>query len=173
MGRHRSTAPQPIGTSNGLTVMIGAPGAGKTYFLTREFEAGRIDNVLSLDAARGEFGVGPHDQSVTAQAVAYVVEQAGILLAAGADVTIDATSTTVSDRRTWLALARSHCVPARAVIVRTPLTVALSRNSRRPHPVPSTFLRECHRRVANLTTGALLAEGFAAVSELDIHLGRE
>ncbi|AHJ58531.1 putative kinase (plasmid) [Amycolatopsis keratiniphila] len=163
-----TTAPRPVDTSTGsITVMIGIPGAGKSHFLKGEFEAGRMDNILSLDEARGEFGVGPHDQSVTPQAVDHVVEQAGILLDAGAAVTIDATSTTVSDRRTWLDLARAHDVPARAVIVRIPLKVALYRNSVRQYPVPTEFVCECHHRVTNLTDGALLAEGFAAVSELN------
>lgn len=162
-----TTVPCPIDTTRGLLrVLIGPPAAGKTTWCAAELAAGRLGTRLSLDEARAELGAGPHDQSVTAQASDQVHRQADALLAAGAEVTLDVTSTTPVERRRWLQLAGRHDVPAVAVIVWEPLDVVLERNRRRAHPVPEDVVATFWHRVTGLDVNSLLTEGFRAVSEL-------
>lgn len=162
-----TTEPWPVDAAGGLLrLLVGPPAAGKTTWCRDELAAGRLGTRLSPDDTRGELGHGPHDQSVTAAAVEQVRHQAGALLADRAEVTIDATSTTPAERRTWLDLARAHDVPAIAVIVWEPLDIVLARNSRRAVPVPRDVVFTYWHRITGLTVNSLLAEGFRAVAEL-------
>jgi predicted kinase len=150
-----------------LRVLIGSPASGKTTLCATERAAGRFGTRLSLDDTRAVLGKHAHDQCATPAAVAYVSELAGALLAAGGEVTIDTTATTAQQRAGWLALARIHGAPTVAVLVRTPLDVALARNARRARPVPADVLTEFWRRVAVLEPRDLLTEGFRAVDIVD------
>ncbi|UKD50873.1 ATP-binding protein (plasmid) [Amycolatopsis sp. FU40] len=145
---------KPIDGRALVRVLIGPPGAGKTTLC--EHEGWRFGTCLSLDAARADLGAGAHDQTATPAAVEHVELQAHALLAAGADVTIDATSTTAAERSTWLAVAKEHEAAAVAVIVRTPLETALARNAGRAQPVPEAVVKLFGQRVALLSAADLV-----------------
>lgn len=150
-----------------LRVMVGGPGCGKSTYCDRQLAYGGFGVRLSLDRARAVLGRHEHDPAATPAAVRAVHAIADALLAAGHDVTIDATATTARERGTWLDLAGHHRVAADAVIVRAPLDVALARNAGRSRPVPAPVVREYWHRVDALTPAVLRAEGFRAVTEVD------
>uniref|UniRef100_UPI003F493B1D AAA family ATPase n=1 Tax=Amycolatopsis sp. CA-096443 TaxID=3239919 RepID=UPI003F493B1D len=157
-----SRGPIPEGLTV-LRVLVGPPAAGKTTLCAHEEH--RFGTRLSLDDARAGLGAGTHDQDATPAAVEYVRLQAHALLAMGADVTIDATSTTRGERATWLAIAREHRAAAVAVIVWAPWPQVRARNARRARPVPEDFVKDCWDRVTGLTAGDLIAERFQVVLE--------
>lgn len=149
-----------------LTVLIGAPGSGKSTLASDAAAAGAV--VLSLDAARAVVGAHEGDQTATAAAVDYTIRRAHQTLAEGRPVVIDATSTTAPERATWLGIARERGVPARAVVLDTPLPVCLARNLVRPphRRVPDDVLERMWAAVHDLTDTTLRDEGFAHVSAL-------
>ena len=150
-----------------LRVMVGGPGCGKSAYCSRKLAEGRFGARLSLDRERAVLGRHEHDQAATPAAVQMVRAIAGALLAAGREVTIDATATTAAERGTWLTLARQHRAVPVAVIVRAPLAVALARNAARARPVPDAVVREFWHHVYLLAPALLLAEGFHMVTEVD------
>ena len=146
-----------------LRVLIGAPAAGKTTWCrSRGRELG---TVLSLDAARAIVGTGEEDQAVTPEAVAFVRGQAAEALAAGRNVTIDATGAAADpDRATWLALAREYGAEPVAVVFRSPLGHCLGRNALRERQVPDEALVTMWLAIRATGPGELHREGFARVS---------
>jgi predicted kinase len=145
-------------------VLVAAPATGKSTWCR---EQGRVlGKVLSTDAARAELGVGEHDQSVSAAAFDHVESRAAAHLAAGHDVTIDATGTRPEDRDRWLRLAAEYGAVPVAVRLRCSLRTALRRNHGRTRRVPVLVLVRMWWIVRSLTPGRLLAEGFVDVQDL-------
>ncbi|MFI5614686.1 AAA family ATPase [Amycolatopsis sp. NPDC051903] len=156
--------PEQLDTSRGLLrVLIGPPAAGKTTLCTAEGH--RFGIRLSLDEARAELGAHEHDQDFTPAAIEHVRAQADALLAMGAHVTIDATSTTPDVRAIWLGVAREHQVPAIAVLVWAPLEQVRARNAVRARPVPLGVVNERWYRTTILQAADLITEGFHRVDE--------
>ncbi len=87
--------------------------------------------MLSTDGIRAEFGVGEHDQTVSAKVFDLVELRAGEHLAVGRDITIDATGSCPEDRARWLALAAARGAVPVAVRLRCSLWTALRRNHAR------------------------------------------
>lgn len=149
-----------------LTVMIGAPGAGKTT-LARSFDGA----VFSLDASRARLGLHPGDQAATPAAVADVVSRADYTLSRRIPTVIDATGATPRDRSTWLALARRHNTTPVALRVITPLFVCLDRNSDRLDAthVPADVLIGMWQGIDTTSDHALYQEGFEVVEHVRGH----
>lgn len=119
--------------------------------------------MLSLDDARARHGRHAHDYNATAAAMAEVEQAMERVLAAGGEVTLDATSTVAAHRAHWLGIARRHHARAIAVVVETPLELAQGRNARRARPVPAEVVERMWHEARQLTDADLRGEGFAAV----------
>lgn len=147
-----------------LRVLVAAPGTGKSTWCRAQ--GSTAGDVLSTDRARAEIGDGEDDQSVSASAFDLVEQRAAACLAAGRDVTIDATGARRANRARWLALAAAHGAVPIAVRLRCPLLVALRRNRLRSRRVPPWVLVRMWWTVRWLTPERLLAEGFADVRDV-------
>jgi predicted kinase len=152
------------GARSTVTVLIGCPGAGKSSWCRRQ--RGRLGAVVSFDTAREHLAGAAADQSVTAQAVALTHQRARGHLLAGKSVLVDATGAAILDRAGWLEVARQRTARPHAVVLRTPLALALRRNGVRERQVPEEVLVAMWHAIDRTTARELLAEGFHAVVEL-------
>ncbi|EHR60716.1 AAA family ATPase [Saccharomonospora cyanea] len=152
-------------TTPAITVLIGAPGAGKTT-VARTLADRPV--VLSLDRARAVCGEHEGDQKASRAAFAHVEKLVHEHLADGLAVAIDATGARRRDRRVWLRLAREHDVPATALVVSAPLEVCLERNADRPphRRVPDHTVSRMWNTVSALTDTDLISEGFVRVERV-------
>lgn len=144
-----------------LRVMVASPATGKSTWCREH--AAELGEVLSTDQIRAEIGAGEQDQTVSGRAFDIVELRAGEHLAAGRDVTIDATGAHPRDRARWLALAAKHDAIPVAVRLRCSLPVALWRNWTRARRVRVWPLVRMWRAVRRLSAEQLKREGFAEV----------
>ena len=96
-----------------LTLMIRAPGSGKTTF-AKEFLKNAVLNpkrnrlhYLSSDDLREKFGKGPDDQSVTSQVFDHIKKKVVEYLEIGDSVLVDATNMNKKDRKFYIDTAIS------------------------------------------------------------------
>jgi predicted kinase len=150
-----------------LVVLIGVAGAGKSTIAKRW----RPSQVLSLDAYRALVSDDETDQDATADAVRVLHTVLAARLRRGLMTVVDATNVEATARRPLLDLATAHGVPAVAVVVDTPLSLARARNATRPGPrgntrwgrrVPAAVITEQHRQL-RASIPRLREEGFADV----------
>jgi predicted kinase len=142
MGRHphRGT-PQVValnGSQNGrrvtrLTVLMGAPGAGKTTWAKA--------NAPDAYVASSELVRTRRDLDV-AQVMEFMRRAGRQQLAAGHDVIADATSTYPAHRRYWLAVAREAGAQAHLVAFDTALPLLVAAQRTRQHPAPLHVVRK-------------------------------
>lgn len=153
-----------MSTSTDLTVLIGAPGSGKSTHAARR--AGRDwAYLIASDAIRRElYGDENHGVGHNPEVFNLLYRRVRDHLAAGAPVLVDATNSTVEERAALLAIAaETGSSRIEAVVMRTPLGICLARNSSRGRVVPADVLAEMWTRIDRLTTADLLAEGFGTV----------
>lgn len=154
------TASQP----GSLTVLIGAPGSGKTTHAARRAELG--ERVMSSDEIRTRHG-DVNDQSRNDEVFAELHACVRIGLELGWRIVVDATNTKPTERAALLAIAAETGTQwTLAVVLQTPLTICLARNAARDRHVPEDFIREAHARVDSLDHLHLFAEGFTHVQIL-------
>jgi predicted kinase len=153
-----------LNLTDGLTVLIGPPGSGKTTWRLQHAPAAAV---LCLDEYRARVLGDATDQTRNAELVAMMHRDLARRLAAGLPVVVDATSTLPAHRAELLGPARRLRRPARAVVFRTPLRECLRRNTARERTVPERVIEIKHAEVAKLTRQALTDEGFADVVFLD------
>lgn len=146
---------------DGLNVLIGPPGAGKT---TWRLQHAPPEAVLCLDDYRQRLCGDAADQTRNAELAAMMHRDLAEILAVGRPVLVDATSTLPAHRAELLKPARRLRRPAHAVVFRTPLAECLRRNAGRDRVVPERVIRIKHADVAKLTAQALRSEGFASVA---------
>ncbi|WP_298181432.1 ATP-binding protein [Saccharomonospora sp.] len=160
----------PIAT---VTVLIGAPGAGKST-VARSLAADGIA-VLSLDEARAIRGEHEGDQRATPAAFAYVAQHLHENLAAARPVAIDGTGARRRDRVRWLRLAGEHGAPATALVVWAPLDVCLERNAARPEHrhVPEHVVTRMWNTIDGLGDDELVDEGFSRVDRVTTALAQD
>jgi protein phosphatase len=152
--------------AQGLVVLIGAAGAGKTSFALRHFTP---TEVLSSDAFRGMVGDDEADQSASRAAFDILGRVLAHRLARGRLSVVDATNVTTRARLPLLqaaALARRNAV---AIVLDMPEEVCLAHNAKRAGRVVDASvirrqLSDLRRTLRNPDT--LAAEGFAAVHVL-------
>ncbi|ONF73925.1 hypothetical protein AVR91_0204125 [Amycolatopsis keratiniphila subsp. keratiniphila] len=144
-------------------MLIAAPGTGKSTWCRDRAELGAV---LSTDRARAEIGTGEEDQAASAAAFDLVQARAADHLAAGRDVTIDATGAHPRDRARWRALAAEHGAAPVAVRLRCSLLETLRRNRSRPRRVPALVVVRMWWTVRTLTRRRLRREGFAEVYDV-------
>ncbi|MCX0247977.1 ATP-binding protein [Streptomyces drozdowiczii] len=145
---------------HGLIVLIGASGAGKST-LARTWPSSQV---LSLDALRGTVSDEPGNQEATGDAADILKLILERRMARKLNTVIDATNVEETVRMELVTAAKRHGMPTVAVIVATPLTVCLQRQSLRPDSrrVPEDIVRSQHRAMVH-SHQRLTAEGFNTV----------
>ena len=130
-----------------LTVLIGAPGSGKSTY------ASRLGTVVTNDRK-------------TAQAPGDILHdsyrQINQLLAAGKDVVFDTTGANPAVRKAALSIARKHGAATAAVVMDTPLDTCLKVQQQKSRPVASAEVCRMHADIRRQTPG-LKNEGFQSV----------
>jgi predicted kinase len=154
-----------VGAPGSLTVLIGAPGSGKSTHAARRAELG--ETVISSDAIRAEHG-DVNDQTRNDEVFAEIHARVSAGLMAGRRIVVDATNTKPTERAALLAIAAETGTEwTLAVVIQTPLAVCLARNAARDRHVPEGFIHEAHARVDRLDHADLFTEGFTHVQFLD------
>lgn len=132
-----------------LTVLMGAPGAGKSTY------ASRFQNVVTNDTHCGR-----PDQAGETLHMAY--RQINQLLAQGKDVVFDTTGANPNVRKAAVSIARKHGAQVDAHVLNTPLDTCLAAQKGRRAPVAPADVRRIHGAVEG-SIRQLKSEGFANV----------
>jgi predicted kinase len=122
-----------------ITVLMGAPGAGKTTWL----EANRkpSDHIYNTSAVRIN-----KDLDV-ATYMGYIRLKAAKAIDQGIDVIADGTHTIRDHRIYWLKLAKRYEINTRLIIFETPLALLLEGNARRTYPASYKAILDHHKRL--------------------------
>lgn len=118
-----------------LTVLMGAPGSGKTTWATAN-APGQV--LCSTDRLRTDRGL------TEAGVVAYISalqSKAERSLAAGQSVVVDACNVRRTERSRWLGVARKHRAVARLVVLHAPMQTLLDVQRDRTHGVADLDVR--------------------------------
>jgi len=143
-----------------LVVLIGTSGAGKSTFAARHFLP---TEVVSSDACRALVADDPADQAASEAAFEVLHLIVARRLARGRMTVVDATNVRPAERRTLLALAAGHHVPAIAVVLDLPPRVAAARDAARGAAAVGAPVRRAQRALLLGSRDGLAAEGFARV----------
>ena len=159
----RFVSPAILLPADALVLLIGIAASGKTTFAQRHFAPTEI---LSSDAFRALIADDPSAQGATDDAFDLLHRLLEMRLRRGRLTVVDATNVEDWARAELIDVARRHRRPAVAIVLDTPLEVALERNAGRtsPRPPPSALKRQ--RRWLADSLPALAHEGFAAVHVL-------
>lgn len=124
------TADPPLAVPDpALVLLVGIAGSGKSTFARTHF---RPTEVVSSDACRALIADDPEDQSATADAFSLLTFIGDKRLRRGRLTVVDATNLKRPDRRRVLGLARTHAVPAVAIVFALPLAECVRRDAARP-----------------------------------------
>ena len=149
---------------DGLVVLIGPAGSGKSTFARAAFREGVI---LSSDGFRARLGRGEADQSVTAAAFTALHRELDDRMSAGLLTVVDATSLTRGARRPLTQAARRWDRPVIALVLDLPPELVLARNAARSgRVVPEPAVRRQLAMLAAVTDETLRREGFRVVRRL-------
>jgi predicted kinase len=130
-----------------LTVLMGAPGAGKSTY------ASRMGTVVTNDRdMRQSPGAVLHDS----------YRRINDLLAAGKDVVFDTTGANPAVRRAALSIAQKHGATTALTVLDTPLQTCLDAQRGRPRKVDAREVERLHREIERQIPG-LKTEGFNSV----------
>lgn len=150
--------------SDGLVVLIGAAGSGKSTFAARHFRPG---DVLSSDAFRGIVAGDEADQRATDDAFTLLHRALDMRMRRGLMTVIDATNAQGWARQGLLEISERHGRPAIAIVLDPGIDVCLRRAHDRFHrPVPPAAIRRQYRDLRQTLVGRA-AEGFATWYVLD------
>jgi predicted kinase len=150
-----TTIPDPA-----LIVLIGAAGAGKSTWARTWPDT----QVLELDRFRALVSDDAGCQEATADAAFALQAVLEARLARGKTTVVDATNTDAAVRTELITAARRHGVPAVALLVPTPASVCVERQTGRPasRRVPEQAVRAQHAAMV-AAFPHLRGEGFAHV----------
>jgi predicted kinase len=132
-----------------LTVLLGAPGSGKSTFAK-----GTGAHVVTTDGARGRLTPGE-----TLHKAYTEINQA---LAQGKDVVFDTTGANPAVRKAAATIAKKHGAELNARVLDVPLAACLEAQKGRANPVAAADVRWLHDSVKR-QAGGLKAEGFKRV----------
>jgi len=138
-----------------LTVLIGMPGSGKTTYATAHFPASAI---ISIDACWERTYT-----STDGEHLFWMLLETQ--LSRNTDIVTDRTSLDPATRARLLYRGHQHGYTVHAVLLDTPYSVAVYRDSMRETPFLPAVLRRCHEKVTE-TRSRLLDEGFDRVAIL-------
>jgi alkanesulfonate monooxygenase SsuD/methylene tetrahydromethanopterin reductase-like flavin-dependent oxidoreductase (luciferase family)/predicted kinase len=139
-----------------LVVLIGASGAGKSTWAQSRY---RTQEIVSSDDLRGIVGSGRHDLDASADAFALLDVIVAGRVRRGLTCVVDTLGLDPERRRSYLARAKAHGLPAVAVVFAVSPVLARERNGRRDRPVPAPVLADQLRRAATVLPD-LDAEGW-------------
>jgi alkanesulfonate monooxygenase SsuD/methylene tetrahydromethanopterin reductase-like flavin-dependent oxidoreductase (luciferase family)/predicted kinase len=128
-----------------LVVLVGASAAGKSTWAQSRY---RAQEIVSSDELRGVVGSGRHDLDASADAFRLLDEIVAARVRRGLTCVVDTMALEPERRRGYLALARTHGLPAVAVVFDVAPALARERNARRDRPVPAPALRAQLSRAA-------------------------
>ncbi len=100
----------------------------------------RAQEIVSSDDLRGVVGSGRYDLAASADAFALLDDILAARARRGLTCVVDTLGLEVERRRSYLALAKAHGLPAIAVVFDVPAALAKERNARRERPVPAPAL---------------------------------
>ena len=150
-----------------LVVLVGAAGAGKSTFATRQFESSAV---LSSDAHRALISGDPADQTVSRVAFARLHRALERRLSDRQLSVVDATNLGRGARLVLLRLAAKAGVPAVAIVFDLPAEVILARNAARTERVVGESVVRHHlaqvRAMLDGPGADIGVEGFAGVTVL-------
>ena len=123
-----------------ITVLMGAPGAGKTTWL---LENKAHEHIYSTELVRvdREIDVDYFMNTIRARAVK--------ACESGQDVIADGTHTIPQHRAFWLRLAKRLDLQTRLIVFNTSLPLLLMGNRMRVHPCPNSVLIKHHKRMSS------------------------
>ena len=134
-----------------LTVLMGAPGSGKSTYAKKSGAA-----VVTTDGCR-ERGQAPAD------ALHSAYSQINKALAAGKDVVFDTTGANPAVRKAAATIAAKHGATLAARVIDTPVATCVQSQQGRAHPVAAADVRRIHGEIQRAETG-LKGEGFKDVN---------
>ena len=134
-----------------LTVLMGAPGAGKSTYA-----AGTGAHVVTTDAGRA-------GKQAPGEILHNAYREINKALAAGKNVVFDTTGSNPAVRKAAATIAQKHGAQLAARVIDTPVASCLQAQSGRAHPVAAADVRRIHDAVRKQAAG-LKGEGFQDVS---------
>jgi predicted kinase len=136
-----------------ITVLLGAPGSGKSTWVKRNAQG---EHVYCIDAIRAdrELDVASFSNMRRLQAVKAVE--------GGKSLIADATHTIKAHRDVWRHLADRLSLQSRVVLFDTPLATLLEVQKNRQFPAPRNVVVDHHRKV-QLARHAIDREGWGAI----------
>ena len=134
-----------------LTVLMGAPGSGKSTYAKKSGAA-----IVTTDGARER-------RQTPADALHQAYSQINKALAAGKDVIFDTTGSNPAVRKAAATIAARHGAMLEARVIDTPVNVCVQSQQGRAHPVATADVQRIHGEVRRAVTG-LRAEGFKDVN---------
>ena len=147
----------------GLVVLCGASGSGKSTFAAQHFTPFQT---IASDQCRALVGDDENDQSVTVQAFALLHEIIDKRLEIGRLTVVDATNIKPQDRRSILAIARKWDLLATAIVFDIGVKVCLERNQARDdRTTPEHAIRRQHKELRR-NSRRMRKEGFNRVYTL-------
>ncbi|MEW5627217.1 AAA family ATPase [Streptomyces hydrogenans] len=163
MARTFNATLQPLDTTipdPALVVLIGAAGSGKSTFASTWAPS----QVLELDGFRAMISDSAGDQGATVDAVAALRTVLEARLARKKTTVVDATNCERAVRAGLVQAARRHGVPAVAVLMGTPVSLCVIRQTVRTpdRAVPANTVRAQHAAAVTAYLG-LRGEGFGHV----------
>ncbi len=139
-----------------LVVLIGPSGSGKSTWAAERF---RANEIVSLSQLQGAVGKDEHDPVSAPVAFGLLDRIVDVRLGRGLTVVVDTPGLDDGRRARWRDAARTHSIPAIAVLFSTDVGTCLARNERRDTPQPAATIKRQAARSAELAA-TIGTEGF-------------
>lgn len=122
-----------------ITVLMGAPAAGKTTWVQKNKTG--FEHIYSTELVRinRELDVDYFMASIRAKAISAAKN--------GKDIIADGTHTIAHHRGFWLAIAKRLEIETQLIVFDTALPLLIAGNSKREHPCPNDVLLKHHKRM--------------------------
>lgn len=127
-----------------LFIMVGLPGAGKSWHARELVRRGDADEIISSDKIREELLGNENDQSANDKVFKLFYERANKLLSEGKNVMLDATNTTLKSRRKIFSEIKVPCTKI-CYVIATPIQRCIEQDSERERNVGEEVIRKFER----------------------------
>jgi alkanesulfonate monooxygenase SsuD/methylene tetrahydromethanopterin reductase-like flavin-dependent oxidoreductase (luciferase family)/predicted kinase len=145
-----------------LIVLVGASGAGKSTWAAERY---RGPEIVSSDELRGVVGSGRHDLDASTDAFLLLDQIVSARVRRGLTCVVDTLGLDAERRRGYLAAAKTHGLPAVAVVFDVAAPLVRARNAARDRPVPAPTLRTQLARAAQVLAD-VESEGWDRIVEV-------